>query len=99
MKDWLSRIENEAQERAEEFEQRIRESEYGLLKTIGLELLPVVWGACWGGFGRAIGEDFVTAIPPILGLKDIPNNSLRNYVRGLIGYGFGVALAHSDKIF
>jgi len=93
LKDWNLRMERIAQEEGLEVQEGVR-SRVRTLKNTCLDLLPVVWGAAWGGLGRATGQEYLPAVPPVIDLM-----MGHTKIRSLIYYGFGVTLAYSDKIF
>ena len=89
-----------AREIGEELRQRIRKSNHGLLKIIGLEAIPIAMGASLAGIGRASGANWLPVAPIAM---DLMYNA-EGYIspRGLwmlIKYGIGVSLPYADKIY
>ena len=100
MEDMYSDMRREAKEMADDFRQEIRESKHGLLKLVGIELIPIAMGASLAGIGRATGEHWIPAVP--IGMDLIggaPWLSSSRGLRGLVKYGVGVALPYADKIY
>ena len=96
MEDMYSQMSREATEIADDFRQEIRESNHGLLKLAGIELIPIAMGASFGGIGRATGEHWIPAVPALLSGQAL--GSIRG-IWGLTKYGIGVALPYADKIY
>ena len=95
-----SEIEKEAKKMADNFRQEIKESKHGLLKLLGIELLPILMGASLGGIGRVTGEHWIPALP--IGIDLMVNATGYTSTRGLWGlvkYGAGVSLPYADKIY
>ena len=100
MKNMYSDVRREAKEMADDFRQEIRDSKHGLLKLVGIELIPIAMGASLGGLGRATGEPLITTVPIVMDL--MVNSTDYTSARGLWGlvkYGVGVALPYADKIY
>ena len=100
MRDMYSDMRREAKEMADDFRQEIRESKHGLLKLVGIELIPIAMGASLAGIGRATGEHWIPAVP--IGMDLMMNATGYTSARGLWGlakYGLGVALPYADKIY
>ena len=100
MEDMYSDMRREAKEMADDFRQEIRESKHGLLKLVGIELIPIVMGASLARIGRATGEHWIPAVP--IGIDLMMNATGYTSARGLWGlakYGLGVALPYADKIY
>src|SRR3989344_5825933 len=90
----------EMRESVDDMQSEIQESKYSRLKLLGIELLPVAFGASLGGLGRATSVQWIPAIP--MGVDLMHNITGYTTVRGIWGlakYGCGVALAYSDKIY
>jgi hypothetical protein len=85
--------------------EEIKESDYGLLKLVGIELIPFAMGATLGCVGRITGEHWIPALPVIKleTVSDLIHGTLYIHpVRGLWNltkYGVGVALPYVDKIY
>ena len=95
-----SEMRKQAKEMADDFRQEIRESKHGLLKLIGIELIPIAMGATLGGLGRATGEHWIPAVPIAMDLMG--NAEGYTTPRGMLGlakYSIGVALPYADKIY
>ncbi len=100
MDNFYSDMMREAKDRADEFRREIRESKHGLLKLVGLELIPLAMGVSLAGIGRATGEHWIPAVP--VGIDLIGGASFLSSGRGIWGlakYGIGVALPYTDKIY
>src|SRR3989344_813407 len=103
------RFEEKAEREISEFGEQLRESirregirhsKYGLAKLIGLEAIPIVWGATLGGIGRSTGADWVPVAP--LAIDFMWNAQGYLSLRGLwdlAKYGLGVSLPYADKIY
>jgi hypothetical protein len=99
MKDMYFKMKKEAKERADNFRQEIRESKHGLLKIVGIELLPIAMGLTLGGLGRATGNPWIPVVP--LGMDLVGGPSFLSSGKGLlelVKYGLGVALPYVDKL-
>ena len=100
MEDMLSEIEKQAEIMIDNYRKEIRNSKYGLLKLVGIELVPVAWGATLGGIGRVTGEPMLPAAPIVFDLMvNATGYTTGRGMWNLIKYGIGVALPYADMIY
>ncbi|MCA9485433.1 MAG: hypothetical protein KC506_01155 [Nanoarchaeota archaeon] len=86
------------EEEVREIRQEIRESKYGLLKLVGLEIVPVAMGAALGGIGRATGMNWIPAVPAVFAFYGGEIGTVGGF-SNLVKYGLGVALPYADKVY
>ena len=90
----------EAKEMANSIRKDIGESKHGLLKLVGIEIIPLAMGATLGGIGRATGEHWVPAVPICMDLMmHVTGYTSARGLWGLAKYGIGVALPYADKVY
>lgn len=95
----MNYLKSELEQEAEAIKQEIRDSKCGLLKILGIELMPIAMGAALGGIGRSTGENWVPAVPVAMDLIGGGNFSSVRGLFGLAKYSIGVALAYTDMIY
>ena len=94
----VSGLRRDIREAVAEWRRDVRDSDFGLLKTIGIEAIPFASGAMMAGIGRATDLEILPVVP--LAMDAMQNAEGYASWRGLwtmTKYGTGVAAVYADK--
>ena len=95
-------MEDNALEVTDAFREDVKESKYGTLKLLALDILPITVGASVSGVARLTGHPELIAVPPVMDLYGgLPSHSPRAIGRTMWGYAkyaLGASLPYIDKV-